>query len=855
MPLIDLQTNLRDLKFGNDRVAGGSSSQPYVQSDIPTPGKDPVDSSYLNQDFILRGGLKAVDNSIKDVERLGKYFLDIRNPSGLLFIAKQNLLSRTAVRTPTSIFPAFLNEGIYTPIGTLAQAGGVAFGLHTNKQGLNPFAGIGNSSSPTPKRYWDVMKVNSDPAIFGGDDVLDRLRNSSEPNTQRTEIGKIYEQKITQKNNSFSVKSYPGGPGSVLGIGKTQIYYATDNAGVPLKTGINNADLKFSNFLTPITQYGGVYGRSTFNSTTTEIPAEFGVRPPVLTKSALPDELEEGVIFQISPASTTTVETGDQRIQISEENNWNYNYSVFKRKSPIINGNTKLGASKVYIYNNWADTTEDFRNAFNGFYNESDDNFGEVNPDYRGGGSLNVVDSTVQSINDYTDANNITEINALNLLGASTSDLFQFNLPLSLNTASANGFNTSGSIDSTISNRGSLNNKDISLSTLSSKQEQSSRTLVFNQTDLYDLTYNNIPTNPNLGTSFLISNKEDTNIIGDFRRNIRNKLGITGTGSNQSFTNKTITAEAKYVGNLAAAPNYYKKDIETRVKLGYPGDTTMKNILSYTQGFDGSGSASPFSFDLINASEVGSEFINDLVKFRIQVIDNDKPSRTTNIQFRAFLDNISDSFSADWKGEKYVGRGENFYNYSGFDRKVSLGWTVAAQSKAELIPMYKKLSYLASICAPDYSTTGYMRGNIVKLTIGGYFFEQPGIITGFSYDMNDDSATWEIAIDDDGDYDSSVKELPHLIKVKGFNFIPIHTFTPQLGLHEDSPFIALTVTSKPQPIPTDKPTKKEDEDTSDMSPETQQSNPTNNPLLKKMNEEKASRVSKYNQSNPLNYLQ
>jgi hypothetical protein len=727
MPLIDLTTNLRDLKFGRDRVAGGSSSQPYVQSDIPAPGKDPVDLGYLNQDFVVRGGLKAVDNSIKDVERLGKYFLDIRNPSGLLFIAKQNLLSRTAVRTPTSIFPAFLNEGIYTPIGTLAQAGGVAFGLHTNKQGLNPFAGIGNGSSPTPKRYWDVMKVNSDPDISGGDGVLDRIRNTSEPNTQRTEVGKIYIQKITQKNNSFSIKSYPGGPGSVLGIGKTQIYYATDNAGVPLKTGINNADLKFSNFLTPTTQYGGVYGRSTFKSTTIESPDIF-------------DDNDDG--FLVSPASTTTVQTGDQQIQISEENNWNYNYSVFERKSPIINGNTKLGVSKVYIENNLFDTTEDFRNAFNGFYNKSDDNFGEVNPNYRGGGSLGVVDPTVKSIDDYTDANN--------------------------------------------------------------------KSRVFDQDEIFNIP-TDAPTDIGEGTSYLISNTNVTTKVGDFRRNLRNKLGIMGTGSNQSFTDTTITDSAQVAGNLAAAPNYYDKNIEKRVKLGYPGDTTMKNILSYTQGWDGNGAASPSSFDLINASEVGSKFINDLVKFRIQVIDNDTPSSTTNIQFRAFLDNISDSYKAEWKGERYVGRGENFYTYGGFDRTVSLSWTVAAQSKAELMPMYKKLSYLASICAPDYSTTGYMRGNIVKLTIGGYFFEQPGIITGFSYDMNDDNATWEIAIDDDGDYDSSVKELPHLIKVKGFNFIPIHTFTPQLGKWENSPFIALTVKSKPQPIPTDTPTKEEDE--------------------------------------------
>jgi len=40
----------------------------------------------------------------------------------------------------------------------------------------------------------------------------------------------------------------------------------------------------------------------------------------------------------------------------------------------------------------------------------------------------------------------------------------------------------------------------------------------------------------------------------------------------------------------------------------------------------------------------------------------------------------------------------------------------------------------------------------------------------------------EIGINDanEGGNDSSVKELPHLIKVTGFNFIPIHNFVPRL---------------------------------------------------------------------------
>jgi hypothetical protein len=94
--------------------------------------------------------------------------------------------------------------------------------------------------------------------------------------------------------------------------------------------------------------------------------------------------------------------------------------------------------------------------------------------------------------------------------------------------------------------------------------------------------------------------------------------------------------------------------------------------------------------------------------------------------------------------------------------------------------MYKKLNYLASVVMPDYSPSGYMRGNMVTLTVGGYFNEQPGIITGFSFDMNDDSATWEIGIDENGNEDANTSQLPHLIKVKGFNFIPIHNFVPRL---------------------------------------------------------------------------
>ena len=93
--------------------------------------------------------------------------------------------------------------------------------------------------------------------------------------------------------------------------------------------------------------------------------------------------------------------------------------------------------------------------------------------------------------------------------------------------------------------------------------------------------------------------------------------------------------------------------------------------------------------------------------------------------------------------------------------------------------MYKKLNYLASTLAPDYSPNGYMRGNLVQLTVGGYLYEQPGFITGLTYDIQEDTP-WEIGIGTSaGSEDGTVKELPHIIRVTGFSFTPIQQFIPR----------------------------------------------------------------------------
>ena len=286
----------------------------------------------------------------------------------------------------------------------------------------------------------------------------------------------------------------------------------------------------------------------------------------------------------------------------------------------------------------------------------------------------------------------------------------------------------------------------------------------------------------------------DNNIISNELIKESNTFVLSGEQISNIYTNDDFkssrynpTIKENFIESILGAPKYLKTDyslnnrIEQRINLGNPGkkqkdDRVALDIINYRQIYK-------TDQNVVNVPQV-----NDLVKFRIGVIDNEEPTKKTNIHFRAFIDSMDDSYTADWQAQKFMGRGENFYRYNGFDRTVSLSWTVVAQSKAELIPMYQKLNYLASVCAPDYSNKGYMRGNLIKLTIGGYLYEQVGIMKGINYTVPQESP-WEIGIpygSSEGGTplrvasDSNVKELPHMIKVTGFQFIPIHDFVPSV---------------------------------------------------------------------------
>ncbi|MDB4344588.1 hypothetical protein OAA39_00040 [bacterium] len=187
-------------------------------------------------------------------------------------------------------------------------------------------------------------------------------------------------------------------------------------------------------------------------------------------------------------------------------------------------------------------------------------------------------------------------------------------------------------------------------------------------------------------------------------------------------------------------------------------------------------------FKRVDQTPFDNEF-EDYIKFRIAVVNTENPREDNVILFRAFLDNLSDNYSGDWNSFKYNGRAENFYVYSGFDRKISLGFKIHAQTRHEQRPLWRKLNYLVAQTAPEYKNRR-MRGVFSRLTVGDWMDEIPGFFTSVNLSWNS-AYPWEIKYDKNGN-DRDVNQYPHILDVS-CEFQPVHNFAPSNSV--TTPFI------------------------------------------------------------------
>ena len=292
-------------------------------------------------------------------------------------------------------------------------------------------------------------------------------------------------------------------------------------------------------------------------------------------------------------------------------------------------------------------------------------------------------------------------------------------------------------------------------------------------------------------------------------------------GSNYDFRiyKNALNKKSSPKGNELPESNYTTYNLESRIGVARVRKPEHRIKYEATASADGRYNFEKEYSDRINAiglyyaagpaaksTDVNGKIVNDgtpetsirdIVKFRIKILDNDKrPVAKTGdsfgvyIVFRAYISNIRRNIVSKWDPYKYVGRGESFYAYDGFTETITYSFVIAASSRAEMKPLYQKLNYLISSMAPDYRDN-LMRGNIAELTIGDFVLYQPGIITNFDMNIDEDS-NWEIALQEPEQgqegTDTDMHELPHLIKCN-MTFIPIYNFLPRKSA--EAPFIGI----------------------------------------------------------------
>ena len=232
---------------------------------------------------------------------------------------------------------------------------------------------------------------------------------------------------------------------------------------------------------------------------------------------------------------------------------------------------------------------------------------------------------------------------------------------------------------------------------------------------------------------------------------------------------------------------------ESRVGTGNPGAEYIStgrdtHISQNTYDVYGASKVDKINmFDIFRAEgNADANIPKDFIKFRFEAVDNDNPVESDIIVFRAFLDDLQDNYNSTLNEFTYNGRGETFYQYDKFKRDINFSFKVAAQTRYEMAPIYRKLNYLVSQTAPEYSG-GRMRAGFVRLTIGSWCDRIPGFIQNISLSWQKDYP-WEVAIDStEGGEDKHMLELPHVLDVK-VSFLPVHNFTPQRSITK-SPFI------------------------------------------------------------------
>lgn len=270
----------------------------------------------------------------------------------------------------------------------------------------------------------------------------------------------------------------------------------------------------------------------------------------------------------------------------------------------------------------------------------------------------------------------------------------------------------------------------------------------------------------------------DTTLASEFE--LPNGTPMTAFGMTYQTLMQQSASRSDANNSIISSYGDFRKTIQTsqlpsgsmKIMSGsnWGSDTRQRiDIRFFDQRVDKMNIQKQFNFKSTDNPWASNNSTDDIIKFVFECIDNSDTENSVALFFRAHLTSITDNNSGQWNGFKYMGRGENFYTYGGFDRTIGFGFKVAVGSKAELNPIYEKLNWLMSQVYPDYAeSSNYMRAPIIKLTIGDYLYRVPGFLENINFTI-DQTTPWEI---DNG------SQLPHYIDVST-SFKPILSQLPR----------------------------------------------------------------------------
>jgi hypothetical protein len=837
MPLIDLKTDLKSLKYGKDRPGGGDSGQPYQKVDI-----NRVDSGFNRfrmtkfDDGLVRGGVVGAANAaVVDTLRIGKFLKDF--PKGPLFIVKQVglQLSNPVIEHKTN-FPTnkpTRGQGLFNNVGnfisniankilnavgptriynlginTLAQIPVNAFGQHIVRHGFTPRRDDSNL-------YFKVAQYNN-----------------NEGNNRLTQLRSIL-------GNTRNINTYIGGPSSIYGIGSTTIQrrgkFININQDTTASTWATSKEVNDSSYVQSS-------AKNLISTSNLKIGADLGLSRKTFSKLAgdlkIPinpsgSAAYDRIASKNDPKNITYVAVEQEASASAKMRTPNEFIGASKFVSSSLSTTafpdlTSIGNKPLTLDGKIA-SASDPKNILNSAIGQEASASAKMRVPNEFVGASKFISSSLSTstfsdltsisnksltldgkIASVSDPKNITykaigqEASASAkmrtpdaFVGASTKTSSQFapsgfsgltsatNKPQTLDDKTISTYKqtlVSGSVtasnDLGVSSEyfttpdlpkpdkatySGIIRQDIPLQVNGDKVNATTDAFVKSITPTKNAsyaTYKKIIDSKKLREKTYTVDGNQVNAFGIYSAGGDDIVGgVVYNGLYPSSTEYPVYSDGNKIVKINIPWN--RVDRAERVGSGLQDRINLTPLLDLAAGTQG---------DVLGGFDV-----NDLVKFRIQALNGDDPTKATYMIFRAYITQFTDNTDATWNEIKYAGRGDKFYIYDGFSRKINIGFKVAALSAEEMEPIYQKLNYLMGNVMPDYKDGFLMRGPLVKMTVGNWIDGQDGILNNVSYTIPQDSP-WEIALNEPLADGSKELILPHIVEVS-MTFTPIGSQT------------------------------------------------------------------------------